>query len=109
VMGSAGIVTGKIYEYMASGRPIVALGQPGGEADGLLQESSGGMLFDYTDTDGLAEALDKHYRAWDSGSPMTGAPADRLQPYSRKSQALELARLLDTCTTDISDTKSQDS
>lgn len=94
VMGSAGIVTGKIYEYLASGRPVLALGEPGGEADGLLKESKGGALLDYTDTEGLARHLDRHYAAWVSGSPIQGAQGERLEPYSRKGQAHELARLL---------------
>ena len=97
VMGSAGIVTGKIYEYLASGRPILALGEPGGEADGLLKESGGGSLHDYLDTAGVTDAIDSHYRAWASGNPIPGASPDRLEPYSRKSQAHELAGLLDKC------------
>jgi len=34
---AAGIVTGKIYEYVASGRPVLGLGEPGGEADRVLR------------------------------------------------------------------------
>lgn len=100
VMGSAGIVTGKIYEYLASGRPILALGEPGGEADGLLKESGGGTLFGYTDTAGLSAAVGRHYHAWTSGNPIPGAQLDLLHPYSRKNQALELARLLNECLAD---------
>lgn len=95
VMGSAGIVTGKIYEYLASGRPVLALGEPGGEADGLLTESGGGELFGYTDVGSVKACIERHYRAWERGEPVTGASPDRLEPYSRKSQAAALARLLD--------------
>lgn len=99
VMESAGIVTGKIYEYLASGRPVLALGEPGGEADQILRETQAGHLLAYTDVDGLAAELDRHYSAWASGRALSGAPADRLDPYSRKSQAGSLARILEELTT----------
>jgi glycosyltransferase involved in cell wall biosynthesis len=95
VMGSAGIVTGKIYEYLASGRPILALGEPHGEADGLLSESGAGSLFAYEDVAGLTSAIEHHYRAWEDGESTSGVSNDRLKAYSRKSQAASLAELLD--------------
>lgn len=98
VMGSAGIVTGKIYEYIASGRPILAFGQPGGEADGLLRESAAGVLLDYTDTAGLRALLDQHYAAWNTGSSIPGASGTDLRPYSRQGQAHALAAMLSTIT-----------
>ena len=95
VMESAGIVTGKIYEYLASGRPVLALGEPGGEADQILTTTGAGQLLAYTDAVGVSAELDRHYAAWDSGHPLPGAPVDRLDPYSRKAQAASLARVLD--------------
>jgi len=94
VMGSAGIVTGKIYEYLASGRPILAFGEPDGEADAILQESAGGTLLDYADEEGLGTLLDDQYRAWAASSTVKGAPAESLGPFSRRGQAHELASLL---------------
>jgi glycosyltransferase involved in cell wall biosynthesis len=101
VMGSAGIVTGKIYEYIASGRPVLAFGEPGGEADGLLKESAAGTLLDYTDTEGLRAELDRHYAAWQANKPVGGAPSDGLQPYSRQGQAHALAELLSGITSNM--------
>lgn len=100
VMGSAGIVTGKIYEYIASGRPVLAFGEPGGEADGLLVESGAGTLLDYTDMEGLADLLDRHYEAWAGGRPLRGAPVEHLAPYSRRGQAHALADLLNELNTE---------
>ena len=94
-MGSAGIVTGKIYEYLASGRPILSLGEPQGEADGLLTESGAGSLYAYEDVRGGSAAIERLYRAWERGESLSGASANRLNAYSRKSQAVALASLLD--------------
>ena len=94
-MGSAGIVTGKIYEYLASGRPILALGEPGGEADGLLTEAGAGSLCAYEDVSSVKGTIERAYRAWERGDPMAGASPERLEAYSRKSQAAALASLLD--------------
>lgn len=95
VMGSAGIVTGKIYEYLASGRPILSLGEPNGEADGLLTESGAGSLYAYEDVDGVEAAIDRLYEAWEAGTSTDGASGERIEAYSRKSQAAALASHLD--------------
>jgi len=95
VMGSAGIVTGKIYEYLASGRPILALGEPGGEADNLLTEAGAGSLLDYEDAEAVEQAIGQAYAAWERGEAVSGASPERLASYSRKSQAAALASLLD--------------
>ena len=93
---AAGIVTGKIYEYLASGRPVVGLGDPEGEAARILQDSGAGTMLPWTDADGLEALLERHYAAWAEGEPLEGASPERLAPYSRRQQAADLARILDS-------------
>jgi glycosyltransferase involved in cell wall biosynthesis len=92
---AAGIVTGKIYEYLASGRPIVGLGDRDGEAARILADSGAGVMLDWRDADGLESLIDRHYTAWQAGTPLAGATREDLSPYSRRQQAAALARILD--------------
>jgi glycosyltransferase involved in cell wall biosynthesis len=42
-------VPGKLFEYLRTGKPIIAFGNNNEEVKKILEESNGGMLFDYND------------------------------------------------------------
>ncbi len=42
-----GRLPGKLYEYLRSGRPILALGNPEGDAGRILEETNAGICLDY--------------------------------------------------------------
>ncbi|MEL6614308.1 MAG: glycosyltransferase [Bacteroidota bacterium] len=94
VRKDAGILTGKLYEYLASTRPVLALGPVGADADRLLRETSGGTLVARGDAEGAADVLKRHYAAWETGAPLAGASPQALGPLSRKAQAGQLAALV---------------
>lgn len=98
VPGAEGILTGKLFEYLASGRPIVGLGPVPGDAADVLAETGAGELFDWDDAAGLARFLRRHYDAWAAGTPLVGADASRIGPYSRVEQARAMAAVLDRVT-----------
>jgi len=90
-----GMMTGKIYEYLASGRPVLGVGPPEGDAAALLRKTDGGRLFGRDDASGLAEYIQSHYEAWAEGTPRRGAPAEAIQPYRRRAQTERMATELD--------------
>jgi len=90
-----GMMTGKIYEYLASGRPVVGVGPPDGDAAALLRKTEGGRLFGWDDVSGLAQFLQTHYEAWERGLPFVGAPSEGLRPYCRRSQTKRMASVLE--------------
>lgn len=90
----AGHLTGKVYEYLASGTPVLALGAPGGDAEDLLRKTGGGALFARDDADGIARYLRAAYQEWVQSDGLTGARAEAIAPYSRREQAHQLARLV---------------
>lgn len=53
-----GIVTGKVFEYLASGRPILAIGPPDGDLAAILADCGAGPVVDYNDKDGMLKALE---------------------------------------------------
>jgi hypothetical protein len=91
-----GMMTGKIYEYLASGRPVLGVGPPDGDAAALLRRTDGGRLFGRDDVSGLAEYIQTHYEAWVDGTPQPGASPGAVRPYRRRAQTEQMATELDT-------------
>lgn len=92
---ATGMLTGKIYEYLVSGRPVLGVGPPEGDAAALLERTDGGRLFGWTDAAGMASFVRRHYEAWTEGEPRPGARPNVLQPYRRQVQAEALGGVLD--------------
>jgi hypothetical protein len=44
------IITGKLFEYIASGNPIICLGPPDGDAAQIIEISHSGVTINYFDT-----------------------------------------------------------
>jgi glycosyltransferase involved in cell wall biosynthesis len=51
------IITGKIFEYIASGKPIICLGPLDGDAAGIIGNTEYGKTFPYMDSKGISEYL----------------------------------------------------
>lgn len=89
-----GMITGKLYEYLASGRPVLGVGPADGDAAALLAETGGGAMFARDDVDGIAAALREHYAAWAAGAPQKGAAWSAVAPYTRLAQTETLAGVI---------------
>ena len=87
------IVTGKVFEYMATGRPVLGIGPPDGQAAAVIDDVGAGKMFDYEDDDALAQYLVDLRAAWQDWRP---AHPDRVEAYSRKGQTGRLAAIFDT-------------
>lgn len=95
-----GMMTGKLYEYLASGRPVLGIGPAQGDAASLLEKTDAGRMFDRADVEGVARLVQAHYAAWAEGAPKAGARPDDVQPYSREAQTRRLASVLEeVCST----------
>jgi glycosyltransferase involved in cell wall biosynthesis len=90
-----GMMTGKIYEYLAAGRPVLGLGPPDGDAAALLQTTDGGTLFGRRDVGGIADMIAAHYADWAAGAPRGGATPSALGPYRRREQSARMGTVLD--------------
>src|SRR5919198_2058897 len=90
-----GVLSGKVFEYLAAERPILAAGAPGGAAAELIRETGAGVVAAADDVPGLVAALRELHDAWDHGT-LDGAPlspADR-ERLGRGARVEELAELL---------------
>ncbi len=95
VDGAERIVTGKVFEYVGSGRPVVAVGPAGGDAARVLAETGAGRLYHWDDAAGLEREVSRLYTAWQDGTPVSGALPEQADVYSRERQAEALAHVLD--------------
>lgn len=95
VPGAEAIVTGKLFEYVASGRRVLGVGPVRGDAARIIGETGAGELFDYDDSEGMRAYLRACYKRWKGGGGLNGATWERAIRYSRKEQTRRLAGVLD--------------
>lgn len=94
VKGAEGIMTGKLFEYMAAGRPVLGIGPVDGDAAEAIGRVSAGEMFDYDDAAGVSRFLAEYVDAVRSGKIVTGASWEASQAYSRVSQCKDLSEIL---------------
>lgn len=85
-----GNIPGKLFEYLATGIPVLALGDPNGDSAQILKDSGGGEVIAHTDSEGIKKRLRS---LLDSSSSETKS-AD-LEKYSRRNLSFQLAKILD--------------
>jgi glycosyltransferase involved in cell wall biosynthesis len=70
-----GILTSKLPEYLAAGRPILALAPQGGVASRLIERARAGVVVPPDDLDGCLAALVGLHASWRAGTPSKPDPA----------------------------------
>ncbi len=93
--GSAGMLTGKIFEYLAARRPILALTPPGAAAD-LIRESRAGVAIDPENGPAIERQLVEWFKQWQRGELVCNSDADVVARYDRRQLAQTLAKVLDS-------------
>jgi glycosyltransferase involved in cell wall biosynthesis len=90
-----GVLTGKIFEYLAAERTIIAAVPPDGAAAQLVRDTNAGVVVSSDDVEGLREALVDLHRRWREGS-LDGTPlsAEWRQRLARGARVEELADVL---------------
>jgi len=86
------IIPGKLFEYMVSGRPIVALGPKGSDFAEIVQSTNTGTFFTYTEKVALKQKISELYAQYQAGRLQTHPVG--LQRYSRKQLTQALVQLI---------------
>jgi glycosyltransferase involved in cell wall biosynthesis len=91
-----GVLSGKVFEYLAAERPILAVVPPDGAAAELIRAAGAGLVVAPEDVDGIAAALNELHAAWRAGT-LDGVPLsdEWRRKVSRRTRSEELARVLE--------------
>ena len=87
------IITGKVFEYIASGKPIICLGPVDGDAGDIITSGKSGKTFGYNDQKGIADYIKESFHNWESGINNL-APNDLIQNFSGKSLTAKLVQVI---------------
>lgn len=86
------IIPGKLFEYMVSERPILAIGPENSDVEQLITETNTGHYYTYADRKSIKETILKQFEAFRANELKSHAIG--LQQYSRKALTEKLAKLI---------------
>lgn len=76
-----GIIPGKLFEYMVSERPILALGPESSDIEPIIRKTNTGLFFEYHQKEELKAAIVHYYKQY-KGADLKSHPVG-LQEFSR--------------------------
>ncbi len=85
------VLPGKLFEYLASRRPILGIGQPDGAMAIILDQTGTGEVIDWNDKDSLSTYIDNSWRKHLEGG-LTTEGAD-LSRFTRRNLTRRMAQL----------------
>jgi len=97
-LGNKCILTGKLFEYLAAKRPILAFGPSDGDAATVLENSNAGIMINFNDEKTTRKVILEHYKKFKAGKLFVESKS--LQQYSRKNLTKQLAEVINSCLTD---------
>lgn len=91
VKNNRGIITGKFFEYLASGKPVLAIGPVDGDLAGLIVETNCGRIFGYEDAEGIGEfILEQMFNPQGERNPETVSQFSRRNLTKKISELFEI-------------------
>jgi len=86
------IIPGKLFEYMVSERPTLAIGPLGADFAGIIETTNTGVFATYEDKEKIKNTIKNYFTQYKEGN-LKSHPIG-LQQYSRKNLTGQLAQLL---------------
>jgi glycosyltransferase involved in cell wall biosynthesis len=91
-----GILTGKVFEYLGSGRPILSIGPEDGEAAVILKDAEAGQTAGYENDEEMRRVLTEYFTKY--GEKRLESNTGNQTKYSRKALTKKIAGILDSIT-----------
>lgn len=89
---SKGIIPGKIFEYLATGKTILSFGPKDADVEKILNETKAGKHFGYDEKENLKKFILESYENWKSGT--LNPNAENIEQFSRKNLTQKLVDLM---------------
>jgi glycosyltransferase involved in cell wall biosynthesis len=90
---NAGVLSGKLFEYLAAKRPIFGIGLPNADAAAILKETQAGTMYDFDDYVGMKKQVLILYNQYKT--KQLSIQSNSIDKYSRENCASAYAKLLD--------------
>ncbi len=87
-----GIIPGKMFEYLASKRPILCIGPVNGDSARIITKTQAGSVIDFKDTDRLFKELNKYYKLFKKDSLFVKTMG--IKEFSRRNLCGQIVKLL---------------
>jgi glycosyltransferase involved in cell wall biosynthesis len=89
-----GYMPGKLFEYIATGLPVIGIGPVNGDAAALMNSGQVGIMIESTDQEKIIQVLADQFKHWrQKGGTMRNSGIFK---YSRRQITESLARMLDS-------------
>lgn len=89
VTNNRGILTGKFFEYLATGKPVLAIGPCDGDLAEIIKSTGCGSIYDYSDWEGISRFIELH-----KTSAHHILPSEKAMAYSRRNLTKQLSTVL---------------
>ena len=90
------VLPGKLFEYMASYRPILGIGQPDGAMSMILDSTRTGVVFDWEDKEAMAKYIDECWEKHLEGR--LKIEGDDISQFTRRNLTRRMAQLFEELT-----------
>ena len=87
-----GIIPGKLFEYMASKKPIIGIGPENWDAERIISETRSGKVFTYKDISGIKDEIINLFKRFQTNTKMIESSG--VDKYHRRSLTKKLAYLI---------------
>ncbi len=91
-----GTYTGKLFEYLASRRPILGIVPPHGVAAKLITVADAGIIVSPESRDLVSKAIREYYAQWKAQSLPRVGNSEIVRTYSRRAKTEELVHVLNS-------------
>ena len=85
---------GKLFEYLASGRPVLGIGQTDGAMARILNSTKAGVVFDWDDEASVRKYIDMCWEQFKDGT--LKAATENIGQFSRRALTERMATLMDS-------------
>lgn len=89
---SKGIIPGKIFEYLATGKQIISFGPNKADVAKILDDTNAGKHFGYQDSETIKQFILEKFELWKSGNLLENT--GNIEQFSRRNLTKTLAKIL---------------
>jgi hypothetical protein len=89
---SKGIIPGKIFEYLATGKQIISFGPNEADVSTILKETNAGKHFGYSDSETIKNFILEKFELWKNGNLLENT--QNIEQFSRRNLTKKLTEIL---------------